>query len=48
MNLLKKANNVKFVSQYDFLYEGRKYRIEHGDQYERGIIHWKFTIKIIS
>ena len=39
---------IHFVKQYEFEYAGRKYRIEHGDKYETGIIHWKFTMNIVS
>ena len=44
----KKINNVTFLKTYDFEYFGRKYRIQHGDQYESGLIHWRTTIAFIS
>jgi len=44
----KTVHNIEFVETYNFTYGGKKYRIQHGDQYEKGIIHWRTTIKIIS
>ena len=40
--------NVKFVKEYCFEEGGRKFRIEHGDKYERGIVHSRYLMKIIS
>lgn len=40
--------NVKFVKEYCFEEGGRKFRIEHGDKYEKGIVHWKTVMKLIS
>lgn len=40
--------NVKFVKEYFFEEAGRTFKIEHGDKYERGIIHSKSLMKIIS
>ena len=39
--------HIEFVSQYEFEYGNRSYRIQHGDQYETGLIHWRFTMKIM-
>ena len=39
---------IQFVSEYEFEYAGRKYKIEHGDKYETGIVHWRFTMNIVS
>jgi len=39
---------IEFVRQYDFLYAGRKYRVQHGDQYDGGIVKWRYTIEFIS
>lgn len=39
---------IYFVKRYDFEYAGRRYRIEHGDQYETGLVHWRFTMNLIS
>ena len=40
--------NVKFVKEYCFEEGGRKFRIEHGDKYDKGIVHWKTVMKLIS
>tara|TARA_R100001015_G_C4632982_1_gene197278 strand:+ start:316 stop:987 length:672 start_codon:yes stop_codon:yes gene_type:complete len=40
--------NIKFVKEYCFEENGRKFRIEHGDKYEAGIIHSRTLMKIIS
>lgn len=39
---------IKFFNQYEFEEAGRKFRIEHGDRYERGIVHYRTIMKIIS
>lgn len=39
---------IEFVEEYGFEYAGRKYKIQHGDQYETGIIHWRFTMNLVS
>ena len=39
---------IEFVRQYDFLYAGRRYRVQHGDQYDSGVIKWRYTIEFIS
>ena len=39
---------IKFVAEYGFEYAGRKYKIQHGDKYETGIIHWRFTMNLVS
>ena len=44
----KKIKNIEFMKTYDFHYYSRKYRIEHGDQYETGIIKWRHTMELIS
>jgi UDP-2,3-diacylglucosamine pyrophosphatase LpxH len=43
-----KIANVEFVRQYNFEYGNRKFRIEHGDQYETGIVRWRYTIELVS
>ena len=43
-----KITNVFFESHYEFMYHKRKYRIQHGDQYDNGIIKWRYTIEFIS
>lgn len=42
------VNNIEFVETYDFTYGERKYRIQHGDQYEEGLIHHRFLMNAIS
>ena len=44
----KKLYNIKFVESYEFVDNGRKIRVEHGDAYEKGIVHYDFLMKIIS
>ncbi len=39
---------IEFMEEYEFDYAGRHYRVEHGDKYEKGIVHWKFTMNIVS
>jgi len=40
--------NIKFVSEYCFTEGDRKFRIEHGDKYETGIVHHRALMSIIS
>ena len=44
----KKIGGIDFVKRYDFEYAGRQYRVEHGDDYETGIVNWHFTMELIS
>ena len=44
----KKVGNITFLKEYNFEYCDRKYRIQHGDQYEKGIVHWRFFMSIVS
>ena len=44
----KNVGGIDFVKRYDFEYDGRKYRIEHGDDYETGIVSWRYTMELIS
>lgn len=39
---------IKFMNQFEFEEGGRKFRIEHGDRYDKGIIHYRTAMKIIS
>ena len=39
---------IKFMNEYEFEEAGRKFRIEHGDKYEKGIVHYRTVMKIIS
>jgi len=38
---------VEFVEKWEFEEDNKKYRIEHGDTYEKGIIHRRTLIRII-
>jgi UDP-2,3-diacylglucosamine pyrophosphatase LpxH len=40
--------NVTFLRRYDFEENGRKFRIEHGDAYDKGRIHNKLFVKFLS
>jgi len=44
----KEMFGIKFKTEYEFEDNGRKFRIEHGDKYEKGIVHYRTTMKIIS
>jgi UDP-2,3-diacylglucosamine pyrophosphatase LpxH len=44
----KEVFGIKFVEEYEFEENGRKFRIEHGDKYEKGIIHYRTVMKIVS
>ena len=44
----KAFKNVKFVREYCFEENGRKFRIEHGDKYEKGLVHFRHLMKLIS
>ena len=39
---------VKFVKEYCFEEGGRKFKVEHGDKYEKGIVHSRTLMKIIT
>ena len=43
----KTVCGVRFVDRYEFEYAGRKYRVEHGDSYEKGIVHKRFLMNFI-
>ena len=40
--------NIKFVKEYCFEEGGRKFRIEHGDKYQKGIVHRRSIMKFVS
>ena len=40
--------DVIFMKKYEFQAGKRKFRIEHGDEYEKGVIHNKIFVKILS
>jgi len=44
----KNLLGIDFVKRYDFEENGRKFRIEHGDQYDKGAIHNKIFVKFLS
>ena len=44
----QEAFGIHFKNEYEFEENGRKFRIEHGDKYERGIVHYRTVMKIIS
>ena len=44
----KKVMGVKFVKRYEFEEGGRKFRIEHGDAYDKGAIHNRIFVKFLS
>jgi UDP-2,3-diacylglucosamine pyrophosphatase LpxH len=49
VNLIgKKFFNVQFVKRYEFQEGKRSFRVEHGDAYEKGVIHNKIFVKILS
>lgn len=42
------VGGVNFVRSHDFDYCGRHFRVQHGDQYDTGVVKWKYTIELIS
>ena len=44
----KQFFNVIFVKRYDFEENGRKFRIEHGDAYDKGVLHNRVFVKFLS
>ena len=40
--------NIEFVREYEFNHYNRKFRIQHGDQYDTGVVKWRYTIEFIS
>jgi UDP-2,3-diacylglucosamine pyrophosphatase LpxH len=44
----KTVSGIEFMDKYEFTYSGRKYRIEHGDKYQTGIIHWRIFMTLFS
>ena len=43
-----RIGNVEFMKRYDFESSGRKFRIEHGDEYDRGVLHNRVFVKFLS
>lgn len=44
----KTISGVKFVKRHEFVYAERKYRVEHGDDYDTGLVNWRYTMEFIS
>ena len=44
----KNGMGGEFVKRYEFEENGRKFRIEHGDAYDKGAIHNKIFVKFLS
>ena len=44
----KTLSNIKFCRKYEFTENGRKFRIEHGDRFNKGFFHAATFVKIIS
>jgi len=44
----KKFFNVTFMKRYDFEEGGRKFRIEHGDAYDKGALHNRLFVLFLS
>jgi len=41
-------SNVRFCRKFEFVENGRTFRVEHGDRFETGFIHTATIVKIIS
>ncbi len=49
LNLVgEKIGNVHFAKRYEFESHGRKFRVEHGDDYDKGVIHNRIFVKLLS
>ena len=44
----KRVMGVDFVKRYEFEEGGRKFRIEHGDAYDKGALHNRIFVKFLS
>lgn len=44
----KKVMGVEFVKRYEFEDDGRLFRIEHGDAYDKGVLHNRIFVKFLS
>ena len=44
----KKVMGVEFVKRYEFEEDGRRFRIEHGDAYDKGVLHNRIFVKFLS
>ena len=44
----KTVMGVQFVKRYEFEEDGRRFRIEHGDAYDKGVLHNRIFVKFLS
>ena len=44
----KRILNVEFVETYDFAYAGKKYRVMHGHQFDKGVVRWPTFMNVVS
>jgi len=44
----KEMLGIKFVKKYEFEEGNRKFRVEHGDEYNTGFLHKKLFVKFVS
>jgi len=44
----KNLLGINFVKRYDFEEDGRKFRVEHGDEYDKGAFANKVFVKLLS
>ena len=44
----KKVMGIEFVKRYEFKEHGRTFRIEHGDAYDKGVLHNRIFVKFLS
>jgi UDP-2,3-diacylglucosamine pyrophosphatase LpxH len=41
-------NGIEFLREYRFIYANRRYKIQHGDQYDTGIVKQRYLIRFVS
>tara|TARA_R110000851_G_scaffold91748_5_gene200292 strand:+ start:875 stop:1582 length:708 start_codon:yes stop_codon:yes gene_type:complete len=41
-------SNIRFLKRYEFNHYNRKFRIEHGDEYDSGLVTWRYAIEFVS
>ncbi|MDB4337528.1 UDP-2,3-diacylglucosamine diphosphatase [bacterium] len=44
----KQVMGIEFMKRYDFEENGRKFRVEHGDQYDKGALANRVFVKFLS
>ena len=44
----KKISNIEFKKEYNFEYHGRKFKVEHGDKYEKGFVKARYFMMMLS